>query len=80
MEDNFSMDQGQGGWFGDDSSTLWLLLYQLHLRLSGIRSWSLGTLAQEITWAQEANHVLEAHLPMAFLWGAHFTTISVWFE
>ena len=74
MEHNFSMDQGQGGWFGDDSSTLWLLcilflllLYQLHLRLSDIISWSLWTLAQEATWAQEAHCVLEAHLPTAFL-------------
>ena len=51
MEDNFSMDWGAGGaWFGDYSSTLHLLctlflllLHQLHLRSSGIRSWRLGT-------------------------------------
>ena len=53
MEDNFSLVQGlggKGGWFQDDSSTLnllctlfLLLLYQLHLRSSGIRSWRLGT-------------------------------------
>jgi len=41
---------GVGGWFGDDSSTLYLLctlflllLRQLHLRSSGVRSWRLGT-------------------------------------
>ena len=39
---------GGQGWFGDDSSTLhglrtlFLLLHKLHLRSSGIRSWSLG--------------------------------------
>ena len=52
MEDSFSMDQGRegGGCFWDDSGTshlLWisflLLLYQLHCRASGIRSWRLGT-------------------------------------
>jgi len=55
MEDNFPTDRGQGGWFGDDSSTshlLWalflLLLYQLHFRSSGVRSWKLGNLALEI--------------------------------
>ena len=49
MEDNFFTDCGWG-WFGDDSSTICflcslfrLLLYQLYLRPSGIRSWSLGT-------------------------------------
>ena len=54
VEDNFSMDQGGGGgWFLDDSSvlrllcTLFLLLFhQLHLRSSGIRSWRLGTPAK----------------------------------
>ena len=41
---------GVGGWFWDDSSTLYLfctlfllLLHQLHLRSLGIRSWSLST-------------------------------------
>ena len=41
---------GEGEWFQNDSSTLHLLctlflllLHQLHLRSSGIRSWSLGT-------------------------------------
>ena len=38
------------GWFQNDSSILYilctlLLLYQLYLRSSGIRSWRLGTLA-----------------------------------
>ena len=54
VEDHFSMDQGGGGgWFLDDSSvlhllcTLFLLLFhQLHLRSSGIRSWRLGTPAK----------------------------------
>ena len=48
MEDNFPMDWV--GWLWDDSSTLHLLctlflllLCQLHLRLSGIRSQGLGT-------------------------------------
>ena len=47
LEDNFSME---GGWFWDGSRvfhllcTLFLLLlHQLHLRSSGIRSQSLGT-------------------------------------
>ena len=50
VEDNFSKDQGRGGWFRDDSSALHLLctlflllLHQLHLRSSGIRSSGLGT-------------------------------------
>ena len=48
MENSFSMD-GSGGWFGDDSSTLHLLytlflllLHEIHLRASGIRSQRLG--------------------------------------
>ena len=51
MENNFSMDWGRG-WFHDVSSALHLLcilflllLHQLYLRSSGIRSWRLGTLA-----------------------------------
>ena len=48
MEDSFSMDYG-GGWFADDSSALCLLctlllLHQLHLRSSSIRSWRLETM------------------------------------
>ena len=50
VEDNISRT-GDGGWLWNDSSTLHLLcslflllLYQLHLRSSGIRSWRLGTL------------------------------------
>ena len=51
MEGNFSMDwagQGSGGWFGDDSSSshfslFLLLLHQLHIRSSGIRSCRLET-------------------------------------
>ena len=49
VEDNFSTDW-VGWWFPDDSSTLHLLctlflllLHQLHLRSSGIRSWRLET-------------------------------------
>ena len=49
MKENFSMDEG-GGWFGDDSNTLHvlrilflLLLHQLHLRSSGLRSQRLGS-------------------------------------
>ena len=50
LEDNFSMDLGWG-WFLDDLIVLHLLctlflllLHQIHLRSSGIRSWRLGTL------------------------------------
>ena len=54
MEGKFSMNQGDGGgggkWLQDDSSALHflcalflLLLHQLYLRSSGIRSWRLGT-------------------------------------
>ena len=49
VKDSYFMD-GQRGWFQDDSSTLTfighlisLLLHQLHLRSSGIRSRRLGT-------------------------------------
>ena len=49
MEGNFSRHRG-GGWFWDDSRALrflctlsLLLLHQLHLGSSGIRSWRLGT-------------------------------------
>ena len=48
-EDSFPMDQGQGGWFWGASSTLhllytlFLLLHQVQLRSSGIRSGRLGT-------------------------------------
>lgn len=55
MEDNLSTDLGGGGkvCFGGDSNALHLLgilfllllLHQLHLRLTGIRSRRLGTLA-----------------------------------
>ena len=51
VEDSFSTSWGQArGWFGDDSRALLLLctlflllLHQLHLRSSGIRSQRLGT-------------------------------------
>ena len=51
----FFQGPGVGGWFWDDSSALHLLctlllllLHQLHLRSSGIRSWGLGTPALEV--------------------------------
>ena len=54
---------GRWRWFKDDSSTLHLLctlflllLHQLHLRSSGIRSWSLGTPA---LWNSK---IFQAHL------------------
>ena len=50
MKENFSHELGKGAWFQDDSSALHLLftlflllLHQLHLRSSGIRSRRLGT-------------------------------------
>ena len=64
MEDNISME-GAGWWFGDDSSTshllctlFLLLLDQLHLRSSGIRSWGLETLASSITHRKEGSPLL----------------------
>ena len=50
MEDSFFLQTGGWGWFGDDSRALhllytWfllLLLYQLHLRSSGIRVLEVG--------------------------------------
>ena len=45
----FPPSRGLGGWFGDDLNalhllfTLFLLLHQLHLRSSGVRSQKLGT-------------------------------------
>ena len=57
MEESIPTDLGEGGraeWFQDDSNALHLLctlflllLYQLHLRSSGIRSWRLGNPALE---------------------------------
>ena len=49
MGDNFSMDPGEAGWFGDDSSvlhilcTLFLLLFLHQLRSSDIRFQRVGT-------------------------------------
>ena len=49
IEDVFPMDWNNDGWFGDDSNalhllcSLFLLLHQLHLKSSGIRSGRLGT-------------------------------------
>ena len=54
VEDDFFHGLSEGGWFGDDSSALHLLctlflllLHQLHLRSSGIRSQRLGTYVLE---------------------------------
>ena len=51
MEENFSMDHEERGWFGDNSSALHLLrslflllLHQFHLRSSGITFQRLETL------------------------------------
>ena len=72
MEDNFPTDWGRG-WFLDDSSTLHLLctlflllLHQLHLRSTGIRSRRLGTTALEEVWW--------FHLP-----NKHFLVMASWF-
>ena len=61
MEGNFSTDRVGREWFGYDSGTLHLfctlfllLLHQLHLRSSGIRSQRLGTLALYYTQVNEA--------------------------
>ena len=50
MKGDFPHELEKWGWFQDDSSALHLLctlflllLHQLHLRSSGIRSWRLGT-------------------------------------
>ena len=54
--DDFSTDSGGEGWFGDDSNALHLfllLLQQLHLRSSGIRSWRLGTPARGDPWGSQ---------------------------
>ena len=49
MEESFSMDRPDRGWFGDGSSALQLLctlylllLHQLYFISSNIRSWRLG--------------------------------------
>ena len=53
IEDVFPMNWNNDGWFGDDSNalhllcTLFLLLHQLHLKSSGIRSWRFRTPALE---------------------------------
>ena len=50
VKDNFSMDQEMiWGWFMQHllCTLFLLLLYQLHLRSSGIRSWRLGNPALE---------------------------------
>ena len=56
VEDHFSTDQVEGGRFQDDSSVLHLMctlflliLYQLHLRSSGIRFQKLGTTAKYVS-------------------------------
>ena len=70
-------DWGGKGWFWDDSSALhllwtlfWLLLYQLHLRLLGMRSWRLGTPGLEgISVGSEWVHPLGPSLLIQW-WGA----------
>ena len=59
---------GDRGWFGDDSSTLHvlctlflLLLHQLHLRSSGMRSWMSGTPA--LTHSCEEKILSFIHFP-----------------
>ena len=65
MEDNFSTDCG--AWFQDSSSILrllcalfLLLLHQLHLRSSGIKSWRLGT---PVLWHLQILKDPEYHSP-----------------
>ena len=61
MKDIFSMDQDDGGYsLEDESSALYLLctlflflLHQLYLRLSGIKSQRLGTLALESIYTED---------------------------
>ena len=61
MKDMFSMDQDDGGYsLEDESSALYLLctlflflLHQLYLRLSGIKSQRLGTLALESIYTED---------------------------
>ena len=56
MKENFFHELGKRGWFQDDSSALHLLftlllllIYQLHLRSSGIRPRRLGTPLSALT-------------------------------
>ena len=63
MVDSFPTSWGGSGWFWDDSSALHLLctlflllLHQLHLRSSSIRSWRLGTPALENNICCSENH------------------------
>jgi len=74
--------RGEGEWFWDDSSTLHLLctlflllLYQLHLRSSGIRSWSLGTPALAHSHGDFAHGKFSYVL---FPFGSHFPMILKW--
>ena len=78
MENRFSMDQGGGGWFPDDSNTLHvlctlflLLLHQLHLRSSGIISWRLGApalkLILHVSGGEQGYPLFSWELPPSFL-------------
>ena len=81
VEDDFSTDKQWGwawGWFQDDSSTLHvlctlylLLLHQLHLRSSGIRSWRLRTLALENQTEYAALLPDQSHLVVWWTLAAH---------
>ena len=74
--------RGEGEWFRNDSSTLHLLctlflllLYQLHLRSSGIRSWSLGTPALTHSHGDFAHGKFSYIL---FPFGSHFPMVLKW--
>ena len=84
--------RGERGWFGDDSSTLrllctlfLLLLHQLHLRSSGIRSWSLGTPALPHSPGDFAHgkfsyvlFLFGRHIPVVLQWGWFDPLWSIW--
>ena len=84
--------RGERGWFGDDSSTLrllctlfLLLLHQLHLRSSGIRSWSLGTPALPHSPGDFAHgkfsyvlFLFGRHIPVVLQWGWFGPLWSIW--
>ena len=76
MEDGFSRTGGREGWFDDDLTALRLLctllplfLYHRHLRLSGVRSRSLGAPALVDTSPHEMSSflILSNFVPIFFL-------------
>ena len=83
---------GGEGWYGDDWSTLHLLctlflllLYQLLLRSSGIRSWSFGTPALAHSTGDFAHgkfsyvlFLFGRHIPMVLQWGWFGPLWSIW--